>query len=67
MHIRRTSYVNLGKPITLAFISCVADQHPEDPQPEHRVPRIRHEQAVRRFLRYRANRALHSQGAGQRP
>jgi hypothetical protein len=53
MPIRRTSYVKLGKPITLAFVSCVADQHPEaaadDTQttpappkfnPEHRAPRL---------------------------
>jgi hypothetical protein len=74
MRIRRTIYVNLGKPITLAFVSCVADQHPEDAQPpaperprfnpEHRVPRIRYEQAVRRFLRYRAVRSLHLPRAG---
>ena len=29
MRIRRTSYLKDGKPITLPFVSCVADQHPE--------------------------------------
>jgi hypothetical protein len=73
MRIRRTIYVNLGKPITLAFVSCVSDQHPEDARPlapeppkfnpEHRVPRIRYKQAVRRVLHYRAVRALFTQRA----
>ena len=29
MRIRRTRYLKHGKPITLAFVGCVADQHPE--------------------------------------
>ena len=67
-HLRESSQ----PPITLAFVSCVADQHPEDAQPpapeppkfnpEHRVPR---KQAVRRFLRYRAVRALFTQRAAR--
>ena len=52
MHIRKTTYVKLGNPNTLAFVGCVADQHPEtaadDTQtpappkfnPERRAPRL---------------------------
>ena len=55
MRIRRARYLKHGKPITLAFAKCVADQHPEaaataytqppapEPpkfNPERRVPRL---------------------------
>jgi hypothetical protein len=55
MRIRRARYLKHGKPITLAFVKCVADQHPEaaatayaqppapEPpkfNPERRVPRL---------------------------
>ena len=29
MRIRRSVYVKLGEPITLAFVACIADHHPE--------------------------------------
>lgn len=31
MRIRRSVYWKFGEPITLAFIACVGDQHPEIP------------------------------------
>ena len=33
MRIRRTVYWKFGAPITLAFLACIADQHPEAVEP----------------------------------
>jgi hypothetical protein len=33
LRIRRTVYWKFGAPITLAFLACIADQHPEAVEP----------------------------------
>ena len=64
MRIRRTSYLKDGKPITLPFVSCVADQHPEaaadDTQPFHAgagLDRLRTDHARRRVEHRPRNRS----------
>ncbi|MET0707610.1 MAG: hypothetical protein ABWY82_12335 [Tardiphaga sp.] len=45
MRIRRSTYVKLGESVTLAFIPCLADQHPEltddTPPPPPSPPKVR--------------------------
>ena len=49
--LRRTVYWKFGEPITLAFVSCVADTHPElvddapPPAPAAPPPKLKFERA----------------------
>ena len=57
MRIRRTSYLKDGKPITLPFVSCVADQHPEAFHAGAGLDRLRTDHARRRVEHRPRNRS----------
>ena len=60
MPIRRTNYLKNGRPITLAFVSCVADQHPEIDDKQTPAPKPPKFNPSRRALRRLfAKRILH--------
>ena len=67
MRIRRSVYVKLGQPISLAYLACIADSHPEvaieaasPPQPKPQPPALARAQQPSRWsekLTRRRNRA----------